>query len=459
MPPASSAVPLGASIMTILPISDARTTLPTLEGRVGLGRQLRRARKHEVRMRRQIAAAVAEGDDKAARRMRERYLASYHARLLAVADANRRLRPNKRKPVDEFRSIARGLDVRRSSEEEVWVHAVDKPGFDFRAVLSFGPKRRAQQVLCRNVADEIELDPRQHGYRNGGRDAAVQKVLDAVESGGRWFVQLDIEKFYNNVNQRRLHEIVPLPQDVIDNVVLPPDNLVVGRVGNALGPVTLTAVARRGISQGSALSPLVAEAVIASVLRDLPCKVSLISNYADNFGLIGRTKKEVMLAAQALIRAFRRCPHGPFQMTVSNYRRVADGFDFLGYRIRNRSRSTTCLPTKDNKTKFFQRIYRLMTKLMRDRNEDTSRKIQAAVLGWRNAFQHFDDDDLSWTRYWVVNVARYNCPQAEPYVERLMEWADGRFVYNSAGLLDSQPLPQVRSTNLSALNAYADLGS
>lgn len=373
------------------------------------------------------------------------YLNGADSKLLAVADANRKMPRHRRSAKSQIEGIGRALDPWRGSSDPAVASAIDKDGGRFRVVLNFGIEHRALQTQSRRlVENEMVLDHRQHGFRNGGRNRAAERVRDNIDAGYRWFAEFDISEFYRSFNQRRLNEIVNLPEQVIQNVVCPPEHIRHGHIGNAIGPINLITVAREGISQGSSLSALVAELLVASILSDLRCNASII-NYADNFGVMARTKQELMEAISALTRAFQRCPLGPFQLiSKDGPRRVCEGFDFLGYRFRTKRGRLLCLPSDKCQKKFFTRSLRLMTRMVERREAGADGKLQRGALSWASAFPLWHDDDLFWTGFWLRGVARQHYPRALPAVERLTEYDDGRFVHLARGLPAINPPTRVR---------------
>ncbi|HYD23775.1 MAG TPA: reverse transcriptase domain-containing protein [Croceibacterium sp.] len=429
-------------------------SLPRSHPPMRLGRRLRKARKHHQKLLRRIDKAVAEENPHKARALGEKLLKSADARLVAAADSNMRMKRGMRTPTHQLEAMAAEINAWRPIADAVTAHAVDKAGWDFRVVMSFPHKWRATHLLCRRAIEgSVSLDPRQHAYRNGGRDEAVKRVLRELDAGKKWCVQLDINEFYRSIDRRRLYQIIPLPCEVIDNVVGPPGNILPGRIGNAIGPISLVTVSREGISQGSSLSPLIAEAVIATALRDLRSTVSVI-NYGDNFELIARTRAELRMAITALTGAFRRSPHGPFRLTdKSGLRRVCDGFEFLGYHFRMKRGRIHCRPSKKSEVKFFTSALRLMRDIAQRRQPDAAIKLQRSALGWVSAFSQWrTNEPLFWTGFWLRGVAHQHCPAALRTIAELTEVDDERFVRSASPLPTINPPGRFRRSQVEHWN-------
>ena len=436
---------MGARMMTSLEPSAAHSHSP-----MRLGRRLRRARKHHQTLLRRIDKAVGEENPHKARSLREKLLKSADARLVAAADSNIKMKRRMRTPAHQLEPMAADIHAWRPIADAVTAHAVDKAGWDFRVVMAFPHKWRATQLLCRRAVEgSISLDPRQHAYRNGGRDEAVRRVLRELSAGKKWCAQLDVKEFFRNIDRRRLYQIIPLPREVIDNVVGPPGNILPGRIGNAIGPISLVTVSREGISQGSSLSPLIAEAVVTTVLGDLRSAVSVI-NYGDNFMLVARTKAELKMAKSALTGAFRRSPHGPFRLTdKSGLRRVCDGFEFLGYYFRVKRGCIHCRPSDEAETKFFTSALRLMRGIAERRQPDAAIKLQRSALGWVSAFSQWDTSEpLFWTGFWLRRVARQHCAAAFQIIAELTDVEKECFLLGAGPLPVISPPPRIRRSRV-----------
>jgi hypothetical protein len=151
--------------------------------------------------------------------------------------------------------------------------------------LDFGIENRALQHLVLSVLYAIaELHPRQFATR-GGVPAAIAEVMDAMRAGYVHVREIDIKDFYASFDGNKLVEIVPVPKRVIERVLLPEHlNIIPGKLHHilscfgaadkdqgAVAPLEkYLAEARRGILQGSAASPLLAEMLLAPLLFQVP---------------------------------------------------------------------------------------------------------------------------------------------------------------------------------------------
>jgi hypothetical protein len=92
---------------------------------------------------------------------------------------------------------------------------------------------------------------------------------------------------------------------------------------------------RLGIPQGSAASSLVAEYVVAAILRDFAGQLAMcrVINYSDNFGILCQSGEAAVLQ-ESLTASFAAHEAGGFQ-TRASVSRVDTPFRFLGYNFVN----------------------------------------------------------------------------------------------------------------------------
>ena len=421
---------LGASMTQELPNSVEMHVARAARQRPRMrkARALRKAEKNERKVLRRLENAVAAGDTERAKHLQCLYLKSFSSSLKATSDANKRIKSRHRRRFDEVQSIAECLDPWAGTQAEVVAYAKRKPDGSFRVIMDFPLEHRAlQTIVTRAIKPFIRLDPRQHAYANGGRNEACNRIIDAINRGGKWFTGLDIEQFYNTITRQHILQHIHIPERIADAVICAPENI---RFRQTCGIMrsTLANVAREGISQGSSLSPLIAEAIIAHFLQDISTAAAIV-NFADDFGVMARTLSELEAITMALTSALRRCPSGSLQLRPkSPPRRVSDGVDFLGYRFRRRKGHLSIMPSEKNQIKFFAKTLDYL-RAMRRGNPGAAGRFQRYVKSWAQAFPHWDcGDDLLWPRIWVNGVARQHLPTALSFAKYAMRQHEGRFM-------------------------------
>jgi hypothetical protein len=208
----------------------------------------------------------------------------------------------------------------------------------FRPICSFDWSDAARQRLvarsllpvARLHRSQFMLTPREGGR---GRTAACNTLLQRLEGRGDdlVFVQIDVREYFASISHQWLEERLGLPIEIIRNHVHTGGMHMVARGNATVRPSAgdLSELSRRGLPQGSALSSLVAEIVMADILEGLPVHLrDALIVYSDNPGLLLPRGEEA--AVEELIRGvFGRHGAGPFDLTCTA-KLVTDEFKFLG---------------------------------------------------------------------------------------------------------------------------------
>ncbi|WP_162783741.1 reverse transcriptase domain-containing protein [Devosia naphthalenivorans] len=335
----------------------------------------RRGRKATGKLCRRIEERLEAGDSEGARQAQRTLLGSFSAKLMAYERANRKMRADKKLPTSQLVAAAERLNPFDQESEQVMLQLKLKDdGRTRRPIHSFGINHRARQYLCKMALEPFLnpiLRPEQFATRKGGRDEVARRIITGIENGEiKYFVELDVEDFYPNIftnggideTSISLTDWLPLPEPVV-RYCLTPKHFNIHSLLHHIPPtegVSLTIDSRAGLSQGSATSPLIAEAICSTFLSsaspDFLARV-LAFNYADNFGIGGKSAKGVKQAMLALKRSAERCPRGSFWLKEKSSRKVESGFNFLGYHFqRTNSGKADISVSEKNAERFAARV-------------------------------------------------------------------------------------------------------
>ena len=140
--------------------------------------------------------------------------------------------------------------------------------------------RLIQQALHQKLSPIFELMFSDHSYgfrprRSAGQ--AVRQSRDYVESGYRWVVDLDLEKFFDRVN----HDILMsrVARQVRDRRVL---KLVRAYLESGIQEGGLKTARKTGTPQGGPLSPLLSNILLTDLDRELERRGHKFCRYADD---------------------------------------------------------------------------------------------------------------------------------------------------------------------------------
>lgn len=280
-------------------------------------RVMRVAKTIERKARLKIARLEADGRRNCALKAQRSYLRSTSARLVAASAATHIPGgdPCERFPVVYDRADLIGFGLQPG---EMRLKKKPKARGGTRITGSFSPVDHAQQKLMAKAVLPFYGDhPEQFAQR--GRNFAVETLKDQVQTAGPDAVLLhgDVSKFYDNVSHEWLRDNVPLPASMAGFMLTSGYSLVSVAYGAQAHRVTeeeIARTARRGLPQGSALSPFVAELVIARMIQEIGSLRSCpLVNYSDNFGILCGVE-EARRLEKALREDFRSHPAGPFDI-------------------------------------------------------------------------------------------------------------------------------------------------
>lgn len=385
---------------------------------------VRLPKSHQVsKLRRRIRTAVEAGKTKKARWLVEEFLRAHAAKRLAVRLASRKLKKHLRPGASERDAIARTLDPWKGSEEPVFVDRQvkeHKPD-DYRLVMNFGIEHRAlQQLVVLALSKVHPLHPNQYALR--GNLEAVKAAVKAMSLGPMWAIEVDIKDCYPSVNGEKLAALLPLPPKVCQKVLMCEHlNLKGGpSLVYAFGcedddewyPELLAdelAQARRGIPQGSAASPLIAEALLAPAIYLIP-QIGVVVAYADNVLLLAKSKNDVVSMSNSLRCALKAHPAGPFEPKLKSFA-PGDPVDFLGHRLTVAKGAVRIDPSPKNMAKFEARMKSKLARLKAAKlssmeRASRARKLKADVRSWCDGAFNLCTDIKSVRDAWLDKVTK-----------------------------------------------------
>ncbi len=365
--------------------------------------RIQRAKRHAAEWRGEINRLVAAGRVNAAKKRRRKYLGSSCARIGTTSQANTKLPKHRRQSRKTVLAVAANLNPWHGTREPVKVFAARKPSGGRRPIMDFGLRNRALQYLARAAAEPFaQLHPGQYALR--GTQNAVRDLLHAMNDHHHVTVT-DIRDAYGSFDADAVVRLVPLPRVVAQrtlvscglNLVFKHKDLnsteaaekaareaVEGQVnpfepslasgvcdalalqGAALGneghdarcsPYMSYAhgqfmtSARRGIPQGSAVSALICEMLLAPVMRAMPAETRIVS-YADDIAMPARTNAEAQRNELDLGRALRCSPAGSLTEKYCRTTTTDQGFAFLGYWLDTKHGAPRARPTHENLREF-----------------------------------------------------------------------------------------------------------
>jgi hypothetical protein len=359
------------------------------------------AEQHVLRFLKRIRTAHEVGDRRKANHLIQEYLRSRDAKLIAVRDAWKRLKPHRRPAAELIPSIASGLDAWRGTNEPVifWPRAKTSNPQEFRIILDFGIENRALQYLVKPVLKaRADLHPNQ--YLLKGTHAAIAEVAKLMAQGYVWAVETDIRNCYPSFDGEKVGGLLPIPKRVTQSTVLGASLSLkahkewadcFGEVDEEYVSSTYTelADARRGFPQGSAASPLAVEMLLAPVFAQLPPAGASIG-YADNFLAMATNEDDAVSMTLAFWSALRAHPAGQLSPKPPKVSAPGDHVDFLGHRLRNSLGSILIEPSPENLNKFEFHMHIAIGKIQAEKSDHArirrTQNLRRFVRSWTGSF-------------------------------------------------------------------------
>ena len=236
-------------------------------------------------------------------------------------------------PLEELRDQLDQIQRGDYRFPELHGHLIPKSDGGWRA-LAIPPAR--DRVLQRAVAQTLApaLDrlmyPHSHGYRRGhSRQRARDEIQAAWRAGYRWVYESDIRDFFDSVDWRRLRErLLSLYGD---------DPVTAAILGWMQAPIRFRGERiprRRGLPQGSPLSPLMANLILDDFDSDMADAGFRLVRFADDFVVLCKNPEQARAAGEAAERSLAE--HGlALHPDKTAIHPMSDGFKFLGYLFLN----------------------------------------------------------------------------------------------------------------------------
>jgi group II intron reverse transcriptase/maturase len=231
--------------------------------------------------------------------------------------------------VDELGRLREELAAGRYRPRPVRRVLVPKPNGGLRPLALWALRDRvAQRAVYDIIAPSFETTflPCSFGYRPGlGAEDAVREVLAYRDRNLRWVVDGDIQECFDSIPTDRLMGLVARRVE---------DPLLKQYVGGWLDAQILNGVdgtpAKAGASQGSVLSPLLANIYLHEVDRQLVARKLALVRYADDLVICCQRKTDAEVALTATNEAL-----GAWGLRLNEHKthiiHFDQGFAWLGY--------------------------------------------------------------------------------------------------------------------------------
>ena len=228
-----------------------------------------------------------------------------------------------------------------------------------------------------------------YGFRPGrSAHKALRKSLDYLEEGYVWTVDMDLEKFFDTVNQSKLTEI--LARDIKDGRVISLIHKYLRAGAIRCGRFEET---KLGVPQGGPLSPLLANIMLNELDHELERRGHRFVRYADDMVIFCKSKASAKQTLEHIIpyierKLFLRVNR---EKTVVAY---AGKIKFLGYGFYKNQKGFGLRVHQKAQQKMRKRVKELTSRRTVNDYERWKRELKRYVVGWVNYFKLADMKQL-----------------------------------------------------------------
>ena len=247
--------------------------------------------------------------------------------------------------------------------------------------------RVVQQAIAQALTPiyEPKFAETSYGFRPGrGAHDALRKSLEYLKAGYAWTVDMDLEKFFDTVNQSKLMEI--LARDIKDGRVLSLIHKYLRAGAIECGRFVDTEV---GVPQGGPLSPLCANIMLNELDHELERRGHKFVRYADDMVIFCKSEASAKQTLEHIIPYIER----KLFLKVNREKTVvarAGRIKFLGYGFYKGRKGFSLRVHQKAQQKMRQRVKELTSRRRVNDYEEWKRKLKRFVVGWVNYYRLAD---------------------------------------------------------------------
>jgi RNA-directed DNA polymerase len=223
-----------------------------------------------------------------------------------------------------------------------------------------------------------------HGFREGlSCHTAIAKAKEYLDAGNEWVVDIDLEKFFDQVNHERLlsrmehkvkdRRILQLIRKMLKAKVIMPNGVVINTDG--------------GVPQGGPLSPLLSNIVLDELDKELTQRGHHFVRYADDCNIYVRSKRAGYRVMESISRFIEKRLRLKVNQNKSAVARP-EGRHFLGFRLKQKPENgeVEVLLSKRSKDRIEEKIRQLTPRNWGKSLEDCIKRLNLYLRGWIGFF-------------------------------------------------------------------------
>ena len=238
------------------------------------------------------------------------------------------------------------------------------------------------QVLSQ-IYDESFSD-NSYGFRpKRSAHDAIDKVLNYLNEGCEWVIDLDIEKYFDTVNHDKLISI--LREKVNDKTTL---HLIRSFLRTGVMENGLTSPTEIGVPQGGPLSPILSNVYLDKFDKELEERGLRFVRYADDCDILVKSEMSANRVMKSVTSWLERKLFLKVSATKTKVVRPTKS-NFLGFTFWKDSNGWKCKPSEDRKAKLYAKIKEILKRKVAAAEPLSYifTKVNQIVKGWINYFR------------------------------------------------------------------------
>ncbi len=239
----------------------------------------------------------------------------------------------------------------------------------------------AQQL---NLIYEPTYSEHSYGFRTG-RDChgAIEEVLQYLNEGYEWVIDLDIEKYFDTVNHDKLISI--LREKVNDRTTL---HLIRSFLKAGIMEDGLISSSIVGVPQGGPLSPELSNIYLDKFDKELESRGLRFVRYADDCNIFVKSEMAADRVMKSVTSWLERKLFLKVSATKTKVVRPPESH-FLGFTFWKSKDGWRCKPADDRKKKLYEKVKEVLKRKQAESRplSVTFTKLNQIIRGWVNYFR------------------------------------------------------------------------
>ena len=246
--------------------------------------------------------------------------------------------------------------------------------------------RVIQQSLAQALSDiyEPHFSDYSYGFRKGrSQHDAMNKVLEYLNDGYEWVIDLDVEKYFDTVNHDKLVSI--LRERVKDDITL---HLIRSILKSGIMEDGLVSPSEEGVPQGSPVSCVLSNIYLDKFDKELEARGLRFARFADDVNIFVKSEMSAERVMKSISSWLERKLFLKVSATKTKVVRPKDS-NFLGFTFVKSKDGWKCKPMDDRKKRLYSkcRAVLIRRKAVAVPLSVTFKRVNEIVRGWINYFR------------------------------------------------------------------------